>query len=279
MQPSGYVSDSRDCNDTQASVKPGATEVCNGVDDNCSGAIDEEVALSTWYRDADGDGRGSPSVSTRACSAPAGYVSTSDDCNDSDNTLPRYFLHDSDRDGYGTSFVAGPTPPGSFSCTPDPGYSALGGDCNDGNSSVHPGAAEACDRVDNNCNGSVDEVCSVTCSAWFSSAPAGREPGRASNHARLDDRIDGEAAAGARRPRHGEGERQLLVVLDGQIERRAEHAGERRAVDADLRQRRADEVGGAVLLLGGVTALEHLERCGQGHLGVPPDVDLVRALG
>ncbi|WP_395833744.1 MopE-related protein [Archangium violaceum] len=170
VQPSGYVSDSRDCNDTQASVKPGATEVCNGVDDNCSGAIDEGVALSTWYRDADGDGRGSPSVSTRACSAPAGYVSTSDDCNDSDATLPRYFLHDSDRDGYGTSFVAGPTPPGSFSCTPDPGYSALGGDCNDGNSSVHPGAAEACDRVDNNCNGSVDEVCSVTCSAWLSSA-------------------------------------------------------------------------------------------------------------
>ncbi len=37
------------------------------------------------------------------------------------------------------------------------GYTECGGDCDDTNGSVHPGAAEACDNADNNCNGQVDE--------------------------------------------------------------------------------------------------------------------------
>ena len=40
-QPSGYVTDSTDCNDSSASINPGALEVCNGVDDNCNGQTDE----------------------------------------------------------------------------------------------------------------------------------------------------------------------------------------------------------------------------------------------
>ncbi|WP_395840050.1 MopE-related protein [Cystobacter fuscus] len=166
-QPSGYVSDSRDCNDANTSVKPGATEVCNQVDDNCNGSIDDGLPVTTWYRDTDGDGRGNPSVRTLACAAPAGYVSTSDDCNDTDATLPRYFSKDSDGDGYGTSFVVGPAPAPPFGCTPPAGYSATSGDCDDSKPSVHPGATDMCDRVDNNCNGSVDEGCS--CSAWLTS--------------------------------------------------------------------------------------------------------------
>ncbi|WP_225414668.1 RCC1 domain-containing protein [Stigmatella hybrida] len=169
-KPSGYVSNSGDCNDALASVKPGATEVCNTVDDNCNGSIDEGLPVSTWYRDADGDGRGNPSVSTQACAAPAGYVSTSDDCNDNNASLPRYFSWDGDGDGYGRSFVVGPSPgPSSyFGCTQPAGYTTNSSDCDDSNSSVYPGATEVCDRVDNNCNGSFDEGCS--CSAWMSSA-------------------------------------------------------------------------------------------------------------
>jgi hypothetical protein len=39
--PEGYVSDSSDCNDDEASVSPGSTETDNDVDDNCDGRVDE----------------------------------------------------------------------------------------------------------------------------------------------------------------------------------------------------------------------------------------------
>jgi hypothetical protein len=39
--PSGWTTASGDCNDASAAVHPGATEVCNGIDDNCAGGIDE----------------------------------------------------------------------------------------------------------------------------------------------------------------------------------------------------------------------------------------------
>lgn len=40
-QPSGHVSDCSDCNDANNAINPGATEVCNGVDDDCDKVIDE----------------------------------------------------------------------------------------------------------------------------------------------------------------------------------------------------------------------------------------------
>lgn len=73
-----------DCNDQDAEVLPGAAESCNGVDDNCDGAIDElgSAGEPTWYRDGDGDGYGDAAVTDQRCAALDGYVGNSDDCDD-----------------------------------------------------------------------------------------------------------------------------------------------------------------------------------------------------
>ena len=75
-----------DCNDADPNVYSGATGVCDGVDNNCDGQIDEGLKI-TFYRDLDGDGYGNTVESTPACSAPAGYVAKSGDCDDSNAAM------------------------------------------------------------------------------------------------------------------------------------------------------------------------------------------------
>ena len=66
--PAGYVSDATDCNDANAAVNPGATEVCNGIDDDCDGLTDEGLTPTTYYADTDGDGFGNSAVLQTTCS-------------------------------------------------------------------------------------------------------------------------------------------------------------------------------------------------------------------
>ena len=85
-QPSGTVAEGGDCDDANAEVHPGATETCNGVDDDCDEDVDEPGASggATWHRDADGDGYGDPTDSLQACTQPSGYVASdlATDCDD-----------------------------------------------------------------------------------------------------------------------------------------------------------------------------------------------------
>jgi len=50
--PEGYVVDSSDCDDGDAQIHPGASETCDGIDNDCNGVADD------GFPDTDGDGIG-----------------------------------------------------------------------------------------------------------------------------------------------------------------------------------------------------------------------------
>ena len=62
--PEGYVSNDRDCDDSDSTT----------------------FGVSTWYADTDGDGWGDSRASVAACSAPEGSVARGGDCDDADAT-------------------------------------------------------------------------------------------------------------------------------------------------------------------------------------------------
>jgi hypothetical protein len=68
--PPGYAGANNDCNDGVASIRPGATETCNDVDDDCDGAVDDGLARVTYHADCDGDGVPAIAESLIACRAP-----------------------------------------------------------------------------------------------------------------------------------------------------------------------------------------------------------------
>ncbi len=78
--PAGFLADSTDCNDADAQIAPDIPEVCDGVDQNCDGVVDNDALdADVWYADADADGFGDPSESKASCTQPAGYIAANAD--------------------------------------------------------------------------------------------------------------------------------------------------------------------------------------------------------
>lgn len=136
-----------DCNDNDGTVNPNALEICaDGVDNNCSGSIDE--GCSVVCEDADGDGH-----QNAACGGT--------DCNDSNGAVNPDVVEIC-ADGIDNNCIGAIDEGCSASCwdADGDGYqdAACGGtDCNDNEAAINPGAAEICDSIDNNCNSRTDE--------------------------------------------------------------------------------------------------------------------------
>ena len=171
----GYVFYGTDCDDTNPNVHPFQEEVCDGIDNNCSGSIDDGTTI-TFFEDVDGDGFGNSDSTVQACDLPSGYVTIDGDCDDSDSEQypfaveicnqeddscdgevdenpinPPTWYYDIDGDGYGGPFII------NNECTPPTGYISDNTDCDDTNSSIYPGALEYCNNLDNDCNGLIDD--------------------------------------------------------------------------------------------------------------------------
>ncbi|MFZ1634070.1 MAG: MopE-related protein [Chitinophagales bacterium] len=174
--PVGYVANADDCNDANAAIFPGNTDICNALDDDCDGFIDEDVVFTTYYFDNDDDGFGDIDMDTTACNIIVGYVLSNTDCNDANATihpdaieicndvddncnaltdegLPEFTLFaDADSDTFGNADVT------ITSC-----YAALTGyvinssDCDDSNPDINPAADEICNALDDDCDGFTDE--------------------------------------------------------------------------------------------------------------------------
>ncbi|MBK7425584.1 MAG: putative metal-binding motif-containing protein [Saprospiraceae bacterium] len=134
----------------------------NACTGNAAGPVNLADPSYTWYRDIDGDGFGNPAVMQMACNQPAGYVANNTDCDDSDplERPGQVWYKDTDNDGYAQMGAATIT-----QCLRPTGYKAASeltsttGDCNDNNGAINPGAAEICDGINNDCDGSTDEGC------------------------------------------------------------------------------------------------------------------------
>ncbi len=190
--PSGYTADATDCDDADAAVNPGMTEICDGAgpggsdtDEDCDGLAGDAdpgvfyTAADRRWPDLDGDGWGDPAGALDACAPPAGYVSVAGDCADTDPVIHSGMAEvcdalDADEDCDGLADDGDPDADLSAAtevcpdrdgdgwgdaalatvrCDLPSGWSAVCEDCDDRHASARPGGTEICDPRD------LDEDC------------------------------------------------------------------------------------------------------------------------
>lgn len=185
-QPVGYTGNNTDCDDEEPRAFPGNVEVCDEIDNNCDGQVDEGVA-NTYYADADADGYGDPSSGVVSCEQPVGWTTDATDCDDSsdksfpgnseicdeidndcnglvDEGVTTTYWADVDDDGYGDISLS------QESCAIPTGYIGNPDDCDDTLASVYPAAPEYCNGRDDDCDTQIDEDDAVDASTWYADA-------------------------------------------------------------------------------------------------------------
>ena len=194
VRPLGHVANARDCDDsaTGAAIHPDATEVCDGVDNDCNGFRDDgdatlDIATRTaWFADFDRDGFGDETdLPDYLCKAPTDttYANRGEDCNDDSEYVnpdiadvtgdaldadcdgKELCYLDADNDGYRKDATSTKPTTGAdatyYDADCDDAGEAVASepttDCDDTTAARYPGYQEACDAVDNNCDTIVDD--------------------------------------------------------------------------------------------------------------------------
>jgi len=139
-----------DCDDSNPEVNPGAEEICDGVDNNCNGELDEGLLIAV-YSDMDGDGYGDPNTVGFECQLPPDLVLSGGDCDDANPQIfpgaeeiannnidedcdGQILIIDQDGDGFNSSE-----------------------DCDDQNPQINPSATEIPDNdIDEDCDGIIE---------------------------------------------------------------------------------------------------------------------------
>lgn len=187
--------DDVDCDDENAAVYPEAIEICDGLDNNCDGVVDEGVT-SVVYPDLDGDGYGDTDGAEEGCPGPD-TTDRAGDCDDSnssihpaaqevcdpndadedcdgladdldDDTDPKTMsvgYLDADGDGFGANGGE------SRACSLSVDYIDRDGDCDDSDATINPNGTEVCDPdfADEDCDGFAndDDPDLVEADRWY----------------------------------------------------------------------------------------------------------------
>ena len=167
-----------DCDDGNDARYEGATEQCDGIDNDCDDAVDEDLPVATYFPDLDGDTYGdADSQPVESCAQPPMTSTNATDCNDSDASIhpmaaescdgidnncnslfdegfpTTSYYPDQDDDGFGDENAEA-----VVSCLAPAGHVDVNTDCADDDTTINPAADEICDNgEDEDCDGLVDD--------------------------------------------------------------------------------------------------------------------------